>query len=172
MSANPVEPLSIAVIGAGQMGQGDGDTAACRRGQGAGGGAGLDDVNGAPPGRPGGHHAAAGEALAVWATQHRTASLAEHEAAYRQVVAEHKAVVAYRAKYTAPFYLTADSVVTHRASVLLIKRGGNIGKGLWALPGGFLEPREQFYAAALRELAEETGYRALPSQMKAACKTG
>jgi bifunctional NMN adenylyltransferase/nudix hydrolase len=93
-----------------------------------------------------------------------------HLPAYRQVVAEHKAVAAYRAKYTAPFYLTADSVVTHHESVLLIKRGGSIGKGLWALPGGFLEPREQFYAAALRELAEETGYRALPAQMRAALK--
>jgi bifunctional NMN adenylyltransferase/nudix hydrolase len=94
-----------------------------------------------------------------------------HLPAYRQVAAEHKAVAAYRAKYTAPFYLTADCVVTNNGSVLLIKRGGNIGKGLWALPGGFLEPREQFYAAALRELAEETGYRALPSQMKAALKS-
>jgi bifunctional NMN adenylyltransferase/nudix hydrolase len=94
-----------------------------------------------------------------------------HLPAYRQVAAEHKAVAAYRAKYTAPFYLTADCVVTNNESVLLIKRGGNIGKGLWALPGGFLEPREQFYAAALRELAEETGYRALPSQMKTALKS-
>lgn len=93
-----------------------------------------------------------------------------HLPAYRHCAAEHKAVVAYRAHYTAPFYLTADSVVTSEEHVLLIKRGGDIGHGLWALPGGFLEPREQFYAAALRELTEETGYRPLPGPMKAALK--
>ncbi len=93
-----------------------------------------------------------------------------HLPAYRQCAAEHKAVAAYRAKYTAPFYLTADSIVTNNEHVLLIKRGGEIGTGLWALPGGFLEPREQFYSAALRELAEETGYKPLAARMKAALK--
>lgn len=93
-----------------------------------------------------------------------------HLPAYRRCAAEHKAVAAYRAKYTAPFYLTADSIVTDNEQVLLIKRGGEIGTGLWALPGGFLEPREQFYSAALRELAEETGYKPLPGRMKAALR--
>jgi bifunctional NMN adenylyltransferase/nudix hydrolase len=93
-----------------------------------------------------------------------------HLPAYRQCAAEHQAVQAYRAKYTAPFYLTADCVVTNGEHVLLIRRGGDIGRGLWALPGGFVEPQERFYAAALRELAEETGYRGLPSQMKTALK--
>ncbi len=94
-----------------------------------------------------------------------------HLPAYRQCAAEHKAVEAYRRKYTAPFYLTADSVVTSNDHVLLIKRGGTIGHGLWALPGGSLEPREQFFSAALRELAEETEYRPLRSRMTAACKS-
>jgi bifunctional NMN adenylyltransferase/nudix hydrolase len=94
-----------------------------------------------------------------------------HLPAYRHCAAEHRAVEAYRRKYTAQFYLTADCVVTSNEHVLLIKRGGDIGKGLWALPGGFLEPREQFYSAALRELAEETGYRPLHSRMTAALKS-
>ena len=93
-----------------------------------------------------------------------------HLPAYRQCAAEHRAVLAYRAKYTAPVSLTADSVLTCAGHVLLIKRGGDIGKGLWACPGGFLEPRERFYAAALRELDEETGFRALPGRMRAALR--
>ena len=93
-----------------------------------------------------------------------------HLPAYRQCAAEHRAVMAYRAKYTQPFSLTADVVMTCTGHVLLIKRGGEIGNGLWACPGGFIEPREQFYAAALRELEEETGFRALPSRMKAALR--
>lgn len=88
-----------------------------------------------------------------------------HLPAYRRIAEEHKAVMQYRQKWTAPFYLTADALVTSNAHLLLIKRGGPIGKGLYALPGGFVEPREQFYPAALRELEEETGLRMLPSRM-------
>jgi bifunctional NMN adenylyltransferase/nudix hydrolase len=93
-----------------------------------------------------------------------------HLPAYRQCAAEHRAVTAYRLKYTAPFSLTADCVITCQGHVLLIKRGGDIGHGLWACPGGFIEPRERFYAAALRELAEETGLNPLPAQMRTALK--
>lgn len=57
--------------------------------------------------------------------------------------------------------LAADSVVTCVVDgtqyVLLIQRGGKgPGKGLFAMPGGFLDPKETFYAGALRELEEET----------------
>jgi len=93
-----------------------------------------------------------------------------HLPAYRQCAAEHKAVKAYRQKWTAPFYLTADAVVTANKHVLLVRRGGDIGHGLWALPGGFLEENEQFYAAAVRELKEETGLNPMPSLLRAALK--
>jgi bifunctional NMN adenylyltransferase/nudix hydrolase len=53
---------------------------------------------------------------------------------------------------------------------LLIKRGGKVGHGLFALPGGFLEPREQFYPSAVRELGEETNYRPLAFTLRAALK--
>jgi 8-oxo-dGTP diphosphatase len=41
--------------------------------------------------------------------------------------------------------------------VLLIRRGCDPFKHMWALPGGFLEPDEELDACAHRELKEETG---------------
>jgi bifunctional NMN adenylyltransferase/nudix hydrolase len=53
--------------------------------------------------------------------------------------------------------VTVDSLVTCAGHLLLIERGGALGRGAWALPGGFLEPDELLERAAIRELLEETG---------------
>ena len=52
---------------------------------------------------------------------------------------------------------TADTIVWHGKKVLLIKRGRTPGKGLYALPGGFVNQNETLQECALRELKEETG---------------
>jgi 8-oxo-dGTP diphosphatase len=41
--------------------------------------------------------------------------------------------------------------------VLLVQRAHEPGRGLWAVPGGRLEPGEDARAAAAREVREETG---------------
>ncbi len=82
-------------------------------------------------------------------------------AAFRELHDEQAFLEQYRAAWSVspypPVFLTADAVVTQAAQVLLVKRGGRPGKGLWALPGGFVDAHETLLEAVLRELCEETG---------------
>ena len=50
--------------------------------------------------------------------------------------------------------VTVDNFVVMQEKILLIQRRDS---GLWAMPGGFLEPGETLYEGAIRELLEETG---------------
>ncbi len=64
-------------------------------------------------------------------------------------------------KYDCPSN-TVDIAVFAEGEVLLIRRGGHPNIGMFALPGGFVELREDLETAAARELMEETGVRDLP----------
>ncbi len=48
-------------------------------------------------------------------------------------------------------------LIEMEGGVVLIKRGGHIKQGLWALPSGYIEADESVEEAAVREAREETG---------------
>lgn len=58
-----------------------------------------------------------------------------------------------------PVFVTVDVVVVQSGHLLVVERANLPGKGLWALPGGFLNPHERALDGAIRELIEETGIR-------------
>ena len=53
--------------------------------------------------------------------------------------------------------LAAIAVLRHAGRVLLVRRKNPPDAGRWGFPGGHVDPGETALAAALRELAEETG---------------
>ena len=93
---------------------------------------------------------------------------------YPIIAAEWEALRQEKAKWAnspyPPVFVTVDAVVRCDGHVLLIRRGRAPGKGLLAIPGGFIEMRETAYQSAIRELAEETNMQLLPSDMAHALK--
>lgn len=55
-----------------------------------------------------------------------------------------------------PTFVTVDAAVIQSGHILLVKRRASPGKGLYALPGGFLDPDETMEEGMIRELREET----------------
>ena len=53
-------------------------------------------------------------------------------------------------------FVTVDAVVVKSGHVLVVRRKGALGRGLIAMPGGFLNQSEDIEDAMLRELKEET----------------
>ncbi len=80
--------------------------------------------------------------------------------AFAELQQEWQMLQGYRATWAVapypPVLVTVDCVVRCGDHVLLIRRGAAPGKGLLAVPGGFLERRETTRRSALRELEEET----------------
>jgi bifunctional NMN adenylyltransferase/nudix hydrolase len=69
-----------------------------------------------------------------------------------------------------PVFVTCDAVVVCYGHVLLVKRRSHPGKGLWALPGGFLNQNETILTGIMRELKEETRIKVDPILLQASMK--
>jgi bifunctional NMN adenylyltransferase/nudix hydrolase len=85
-----------------------------------------------------------------------------HTDEYRQIIREREFIAEHNKQYAGlkypPIFSTADAVVICSGHVLMIKRRAEPGKGLWALPGGYVNARtdKSVEDAAIRELREET----------------
>lgn len=85
-----------------------------------------------------------------------------HTDEYRQIIREREFITEHNKQYAGlkypPIFSTADAVVICSGHVLMIKRRAEPGKGLWALPGGYVNANtdKSVQDAAIRELREET----------------
>jgi bifunctional NMN adenylyltransferase/nudix hydrolase len=82
---------------------------------------------------------------------------------FAKILEEYQFVEKYKASWAAapyaPTFVTVDAIVVQSGHIALVRRRAAPGKGLWALPGGFLNPRERIKDAVIRELREETGIK-------------
>jgi bifunctional NMN adenylyltransferase/nudix hydrolase len=78
---------------------------------------------------------------------------------------------AWKAAPFPPTFMTVDAVVVQSGHILLVKRGDMPGKGLWALPGGFLNQDEKMLDGAIRELKEETKIKVPVPVLKGSIKS-
>jgi bifunctional NMN adenylyltransferase/nudix hydrolase len=70
-----------------------------------------------------------------------------------------------------PTFNTTDAVVICNGHVLLVKRGHNPGKGLMALPGGFLQPDLWILDNTIKELREETKIKVSSDKLRKSLKS-
>ena len=85
--------------------------------------------------------------------------------AYQQIIREIEFVEMYKSQYVSfpypPTFVTVDAVIVQSGHVLMIRRRAEPGRGLLALPGGFLDVNSDrtLEDAMLREVREETGLK-------------
>jgi bifunctional NMN adenylyltransferase/nudix hydrolase len=80
--------------------------------------------------------------------------------AFYEIQKEYEFVTKYKKSWEAapyePIFVTTDAVVVQSGHILLIRRRSFPGKGMLALPGGFVNPSEKLLDGMMRELREET----------------
>lgn len=98
----------------------------------------------------------------------------KHSPDYAQIIREREYIENYKKQFAGmaypPIFVTVDAVVVWQGHVLMVKRRAEPGKGLWAMPGGFLNAYtdKSIVSAMTRELREETGLKLPPAQIESA----
>lgn len=79
---------------------------------------------------------------------------------FKNIYDEYQYIENYKKSWNAapypPIFVTVDAVVIQSGHVLVVRRKASPGKGLIALPGGFVDHNERIKDAMIRELREET----------------
>ena len=79
---------------------------------------------------------------------------------YEDLVLEYNHVLEYKKMWkVAPFpvtFVTTDAIIIKSGHILVGVRGGYPGRGLIAVPGGYINPNERIIDCCVRELKEET----------------
>ncbi|WP_043525933.1 bifunctional nicotinamide-nucleotide adenylyltransferase/Nudix hydroxylase [Litchfieldella xinjiangensis] len=94
--------------------------------------------------------------------------------AWKQLIEEQALLQQYRQAWAnapyPPIFVTVNAVVVQSGHVLLVKRKAAPGKGLLALPGGFIHPHERLMDACLRELRERVRLKVPEPVLKGSLK--
>jgi len=84
---------------------------------------------------------------------------------HHNIVEERRFIERYKSQFASlpypPVFVTVDSVIFQSGHVLLVRRNAYPGRGLIALPGGFLDASRDpsIESAMIREVREETGLK-------------
>ena len=93
---------------------------------------------------------------------------------YKCLVKEYNFIEMYKSSWDCapypPVFVTVDAVVIQSGHILLVKRKALPGKGLWALPGVFIDQNETTLESMIRELREETGLKVPVPVLKGSIK--
>lgn len=62
-------------------------------------------------------------------------------------------------------FVTVDAIISDNGKIVLVQRQNDPFKGMWALPGGFVDENETVRHACMREAKEETGLVVMPQDL-------
>ncbi len=102
--------------------------------------------------------------------------IAEHQTLdwFQNLKQEQQFVETYKSAWNdspyPPTFVTTDAVVVQSGHVLMVERKARPGKGLLALPGGFIRQDEKLIDGCLRELREETRLKVPAPVLKGSIK--
>ena len=104
------------------------------------------------------------ETVAAFLEVFKTTEFFPHLKSEFEYINKYKEDTQFKGVPFAPVFLTTDAVVVQSGHVLVVRRKVHPGKGLLALPGGFLKADLTLEDNALRELKEETNIK-VPAQV-------